>query len=154
MTIVGPELQREAECAAVLRTLPQWFGVETALCMYARDSASMPTFAITEDDVVVGFVTLGEHFPVAWEIHCVAVRFDARGRGLGSRLLDHAEAWLAARGVRFLQVKTIAETSTSAAYAQTRAFYARRGFVPLEVFPTLWNPRHPALQCIKVLPSR
>lgn len=63
----------------------------------------------------------------------------------------HAEAWLQARGVRYLQVKTVAATSASTAYAETRAFYLRRGFTPLEVFPTLWDAHNPALQCIKVL---
>ena len=119
--------------------------------MYARDSAAMPTFALAEENVVVGFVTLQEHFSAAWEIHCMAISAQARGRGHGSRLLVQAETWLAAKGVRYLQVKTVAATSASLAYAQTREFYFRRGFVPLEVFPTLWDAHNPALQCIKVL---
>lgn len=36
-------------------------------------------------------------------------------------------------------------------YAETRAFYRARGYTPLEVFPTLWSPRNPALQLVKVL---
>jgi len=151
MDIIGPRVDRESECEAVLRTLPKWFGIEPALRMYARDSATMPTFALTEESALVGFLTLQEHFANAWEIHCVAVRAEARGQGHGSRLLSHAEAWLVAKGVRYLQVKTVAPTSASLAYAQTREFYARRGFVPLEIFPTLWDAHNPALQCIKVL---
>ncbi len=151
MDIIGPEHRRESECEAVLRTLPKWFGIERALLMYVRDSAVMPTFALVSDDAVVGFLTLQEHFADSWEIHCVAISAEARGKGLGTRLLAHAEAWLIARGVRFMQVKTVAATSPSLAYAQTREFYARRGFTPIEVFPTLWDPHNPALQCIKVL---
>ena len=152
MNIIGPELHREPECEAVLRTLPKWFGIEHALRMYARDSGAMPTFALTETDgEIVAFLTLQEHFPQAWEVHCMAVRAEARSNGLGSRLLAHAEAWLVGQGVRFLQVKTVASTSASAAYAQTREFYKRRGFTSLEVFPTLWDAHNPALQCLKVL---
>lgn len=151
MDIIGPQVHRESECEAVLRTLPKWFGIEHALLMYARDSAVMPTFALTEAGGIVGFLTLREHFPSAWEIHCLAIRAEARGQGLGSRLLSHAEGWLGAHGVRFLQVKTVAATNPSRAYAQTREFYARRGFTPIEVFPTLWDSHNPALQCIKVL---
>ena len=151
MDIIGPSVDREKECEAVLRTLPKWFGIEPALRMYARDSATLPTFALVEESAVVGFLTLQEHFASAWEIHCVAIRADARGQGHGSRLLSHAESWLVAKGVRFLQVKTVAATSASLAYAQTREFYARRGFDPLEIFPTLWDAHNPALQCIKVL---
>ena len=154
MNITGPSVSRESECEAVLRSLPKWFGIEPALLMYARDSGSMPTFALAEANTVVGFLTLQEHFPSAWEIHCVAVRAEARGRGHGSRLLAHAESWLIAKGVRYLQVKTVAATSASLAYAETREFYARRGFAPLEIFPMLWSAHNPALQCIKVLDVR
>jgi ribosomal protein S18 acetylase RimI-like enzyme len=111
----------------------------------------MPTSALVEDSAVIGFLTLKEHFPQAWEIHCVAIDAGARGQGLGSRLLAHAEAWLIARGVMFLQVKTVAATSSSPHYAQTREFYVRRGFTPMEIFPTLWDSHNPALQCVKVL---
>jgi N-acetylglutamate synthase-like GNAT family acetyltransferase len=154
MHIIGPTIQRACECEAVLRSLPTWFGIEPALLMYARDSALMPTFALAEEaQGIAGFLTLHEHFADAWEIHCIAVHAGARGKGLGSRLLSHAESWLVERGVRFLQVKTVAATSPSVSYAQTREFYARRGFTPIEIFPTLWNERNPALQCIKVLQS-
>jgi GNAT superfamily N-acetyltransferase len=151
MEIIGPKLDRADDCEAVLRSLPMWFGIERALLMYARDSATMTTFALSEGPRLVGFLTLREHFPDAWEIHCIAVRADARGQGHGSRLLAHAEAWLKGRGVQFLQVKTVAATSPSKEYGETREFYRRRGFTPIEVFPTLWDPHNPALQSIKVL---
>jgi len=151
MEIIGPNLDRADDCEAVLRSLPMWFGIERALLMYARDSAVMPIFALSEDHALVGFLTLREHFPEAWDIHCVAIRADARGQGHGSRLLAHAEAWLRSRRVRFLQVKTVAATSSSKEYAETREFYNRRGFSPIEVFPTLWDAHNPALQYITVL---
>jgi GNAT superfamily N-acetyltransferase len=151
MEIIGPDLDRTVDCEAVLRSLPMWFGIERALLMYVRDTAVMPTFALAEGPNLVGFLTLREHFPEAWDIHCVAVHANTRGQGYGSRLLAHAEAWLLSRGVRFLQVKTVAATSPSKAYAETRRFYDRRGFSPIEVFPTLWDPRNPALQYMKVL---
>ncbi len=154
MPIIGPELQRAAQCEAVLRTLPMWFGIEHALLMYVEDTTRMPTFALEEGPRVIGFLTLREHFPTAWEVHCMAVAADARGQGLGTRLLAHAQAWLVERGVEFLQVKTVAATSDSAAYAETRKFYAARGFTPLEIFPELWDPWNPALQCIKRLSAR
>ena len=50
MDIIGPGVDRETECEAILRTLPKWFGIEPALRMYARDSATMPTFALVDED--------------------------------------------------------------------------------------------------------
>lgn len=149
--IIGPELDDRPRCEAVLRSLPQWFGIEEALVMYADDTVRLPTFAVQAEDGLAGFVTLREHFPRAWEIHCIAVRAASRNRGYGRALVQHAEAWLAAKDVSVLQVKTVAATSASKAYAETRGFYARMGFEPLEVFPLLWNERNPALQLVKFL---
>ncbi len=151
MTTIGPNLQREADCEAVLRSLPQWFGIEEALVMYARDSGTMFTFAEEVDGQLVGFITLLEHFPEAWEVHCIAVHAGHRNSGIGSLLLAHAERWLVERGSRFLQIKTIAASRPDTNYAQTRAFYAAKGYVPLEVFPTLWSPANPVLQLVKAL---
>lgn len=151
MNIVGPQLDRAAECEAVLRTLPGWFGIEHALAMYKNDTEKLPTFAIEQDNRIIGFLTLREHFPTSWEVHCMAIEAQSRGKHLGTKLLEHAEDWLRARSVEFLQVKTVAATSKSAEYAQTRKFYEAQGFVPVEIFPELWDPWNPALQSIKCL---
>jgi GNAT superfamily N-acetyltransferase len=151
VTIIGPSLQRQSECEAVLRSLPRWFGIEDALLMYAQDSAKLPTFAVEQDARILGFLSLQEHFSVSWEVHCIAIAAEARNKGYGTLLVSHAESWLIERGVKFLQIKTVAETSPSPEYAESRKFYAARGYLPLEVFPTLWHPRNPALQLIKAL---
>ena len=151
MNLIGPNLNRVAECKTVLRSLPAWFGIEESLLMYAEDTARHPTFAITEEEMIIGFVTLLEHFKDSWELHCMAILADSRNKGYGSTLLSHAEQWLSQRKVKFLQVKTVAQTSKSAAYAETREFYTAKGFTSLEIFPTLWAPENPALQLIKAL---
>jgi GNAT superfamily N-acetyltransferase len=119
--------------------------------MYVEDTAKLPTFALEDGGEIVGFLTLREHFPAAWEVHCMAVQSAERGKGLGSELLAHSENWLQSKGAKFLQVKTVAASSKSSEYADTRKFYEAMGFTPLEVFPELWDPWNPALQCIKVL---
>jgi len=152
MKTLGPQLDRRADCEAILRSLPLWFGIEDALQMYVADTTTLPSFALEEPDgELSAFLSLTPHFPHAWELHCMAVRASRRQRGLGTAILAQAEAWLLAQGVRYLQVKTVADTSPSVEYAQTRAFYQARGFEPLEVFPTLWDAHNPALQLVKVL---
>ena len=157
MHIIGPELNARPQCEAVLRSLPMWFGIEPALQMYADDTLRLPTFAACDGDAardgqkIIGFVTLMKHFDHAWEVHCIALHAEFRDQGHGRALMAHAEAWLAAQGVSLLQVKTVAATSDSAAYALTRGFYAKLGFQPLEVFPLLWSARNPALQLVKLL---
>jgi len=151
MNILGPSLENvSAACEGILRSLPEWFGREDALLMYSGDTERLPTFAAAEGERLVGFITLRQHFPTSWELHCIAILREFRNRGIGRALLSHAEGWLRDRGATFLQVKTIA-SEDDAAYAQTREFYSRTGFVGLEVFPELWSPRHPCLQLVKAL---
>lgn len=99
----------------------------------------------------MGFITLREHFPTSWEVHCFAVEAQARRRGVGKSLHAHVERWLASKGGRFLQVKTLSAGSPSKEYAETRAFYLATGYVPLEEFPLLWGPALPVLQLVKPL---
>lgn len=157
MHIIGPTLNARARCEDVLRSLPKWFGIEEALLLYADDTVRLPTFAAVvndgEGERIVGFVSLLEHFPNAWEIHCIAVHAASRNAGCGRMLVAHAESWLSARNVSVLQVKTVAARSPNEAYWQTGEFYKRAGFQPLEVFPELWSVSNPCLQLVKFLPG-
>ena len=154
MRIIGPDLKERTQCAEVLRSLPMWFGIEDALLMYADDSVRLPGFAAVRGNQVQGFILLTQHFPHAWEVHCMAVRSEARNKGYGKALMAHAESWLLQQRASLLQVKTVAATSPSLAYAQTREFYIHLGFRPLEVFPLLWSARNPCLQLVKFLQAR
>jgi GNAT superfamily N-acetyltransferase len=151
MSIVRTTHNVESGCELVLRSLPRWFGQEEALLEYVRNTSRLPTFISTEANAINGFATLQQHFPQSFEVICVAVHAAVRGSGVGRGLLESASAWARAEGGQFLQVKTIAATHPSTEYAETRAFYERVGFVPLEVFPTLWSAKHPCLQLVKHL---
>lgn len=152
--IVGPSASYSAACEAVLRSLPDWFAIESALVAYANNTSQLPTFVALEDDRVVGFVSIRKHFDCSWEIDCAAVRKDARHQGIGTALLDRAEAWMSAQGATVLQVKTLAATKPNPFYAETRAFYAHRGFVSLEVLETVWSSENPCLVMVKALRGR
>lgn len=142
-------------CEAVLRALPAWFGLEHAILDYRAAAAEHPTFGTrAPDGSVTSFLTTKRHFASSAEVHCMAVRPELRGQGIGSALLAAAEAWLAEGGVDFLQVKTLSASSPDPGYAETRAFYLAKGFVPLEEFPELWDPHNPCLLLIKHLEER
>ncbi|RRW44115.1 N-acetyltransferase [Pseudomonas luteola] len=151
MNIVGPELDAADQCEQLLRSLPRWFGIESALLEYVKDTRTLPIFAAYELDLMLGFISLKEHCPGAWEISCIAVHPDSHGQGVGRRLHEQAEVWLRNRGTHFLQVKTLAASHPSPEYARTRGFYERMGYHPLEVFTDLWGSRLPVLQLVKCI---
>lgn len=138
-------------CKEILRSLPAWFGIESAIQHYARAIVEMETYVARADDEIAGFITLRHHFPEAAEIHVMAVREAYHRQGLGRRMVRHAEARLAANGVIFLQVKTLAPSHPDPNYAKTRRFYEAIGFTPLEANEDIWGPQNPCLMLIKCL---
>ena len=153
MNIDGPLTGIEDKCERVLRTLPDWFGIEESLLEYANATSHMPTFVIRQEEEIIGFLSLKEHFQKSWEVNCIAVDFGYRGQGLGRKLHQRAEFWLGSKGATTLQVKTLASSHPSKAYAQTRKFYCSLGYQPIEEFPNLWGAHLPVLQLVKVLAS-
>lgn len=140
----------DAACERILRALPDWFGIEESIVAYVRDLPRDETFLAETDGAVAGFLALRRHTPHAAEIHVMAVAPGHHGRGAGTLLVARAEEALRADGVEFLQVKTLAPSVECPAYARTRCFYERRGFVPLEELP-LWGPGNPCLVMVKHL---
>ena len=98
---------------------------------------------------MTGITTIKKHGEFAAEVYVLAVKPAYHRRGIGRAMLQHLERDLAARGVEFLQVKTLSASRPDVGYDKTRAFYLDYGFRPLEEFPTLWDPSNPALQLIK-----
>ncbi len=149
--ITGPAPGSSGTCEEILRSLPQWFGIEDAILQYARAVADLPTFSAVEAGKTTGFLSIKEHFPEAAEIHVMGVRPECRGRGIGMALVKKAAAWLRERGCRVLQVKTLSASSKDPGYAETRAFYKKAGFIPLEEMPKLWSESNPCLIMVKLI---
>ena len=148
MSVVEVELpaERSRICEAVLRDLPDWFGIEEATAAYLRDVERLPTFAVGED----AMLALKLHTPRAAEVYVMGVRRERHGDGLGTALLRVAEEYLRKREIEYLQVKTLGPSDPDPGYARTRAFYEARGFVPLEEIHGLWEA-NPCLLLVKRL---
>jgi len=143
-----------AQCEQILRSLPNWFGIEDAIVNYVRDIKSMQTWVAESGDgcdgKIVGFLTLNRHNEHSAEVHVMAVTDAYHGQGCGRQLVEHAQAVVRAESVQFLQVKTLAPSSPDQYYARTRTFYERMGFKPLEE-NKLWGERNPCLILVKHL---
>jgi GNAT superfamily N-acetyltransferase len=141
-------------CRAILELLPEWFGIPEANQNYVDTANTHPSVIASVDDDDVGITTIKHHSQYAAEVYLMAVEPSHHRIGIGTAMLRHLEAQLAASGVEFLQVKTLSAACPDVGYDATRAFYLAYGFRPLEEFPTLWDPSNPALQLIKSVSPR
>lgn len=139
----------------LLRGLPEWFGIESALRQYVEDARRLPSYVAADPDTgaIVGTLLVKRHFPSSAEVHLMAVARERHRQGIGRLLLDAAEADLRSDGVAFLQVKTLGNSRADPNYTETRAFYLASGFTPLEEFLDLWDEGNPCLLMVKSLPA-
>jgi coenzyme F420-0:L-glutamate ligase / coenzyme F420-1:gamma-L-glutamate ligase len=138
--------ERSRVAEAVLRDLPEWFGIEESTLQYVEDAATLPTFAVEPD---LGFLCLKQHTARAAEVYVMGVRRAQHRHGIGRALVAEAERWCRARGIRYLQVKTLGPSRPDTGYDATRAFYEAVGFVALEELHGLWSHDNPALILVK-----
>ena len=151
---VADPAERARVCEAILRALPEWFGIEAAIREYAREAATLPMLAVSDAVGAAGFLSLKRHGYHAAELYVLGVRPDFHGRGIGTALVAAAEERLRADGVEYLQVKTLGPSRASTAYERTRRFYEARGFRALEELHGLWDEGNPCLVMVKRIHAR
>lgn len=135
----------------ILATLPDWFGLPEANARFADEARGLPMFVARRGEQAIGLATLRQHFPATAELHLIALKPGHHRAGLGARLLAAVESFLRGTATRMLTVKTLAPEAGDLFYARTHRFYAAQGFLPVEVFPTLWDAENPCLLLAKTL---
>ncbi len=115
-------------CAAVLVTLPEWFGYDGALDAVRREAARGEGFVALDGDEVVGFVTTARIFDETLEITYLAVRREQRGHGIGRRLVAAVCSSAREQGAVQIVLLTLGPSAGSDHYGETVAFYRSIGF--------------------------
>lgn len=146
--------QKSHICNKILRSLPSWFGIESAILDYVRDVQPMETWAAEVDNEIVGFVSLNKHNEHSAEVHVMGVLERYHRNKIGQLLIEKSEENLKKQNFKFLQVKTLSPSRSDVSYDKTRQFYLKMGFVPLEEFKTLWGEANPCLLLIKNLQTQ
>lgn len=137
-------------CEAILRSLPDWFGMEAAIVAYRRDIESMGTYVAEVAGELVGFATVRIHNEYSAGIQVMAVAPAHHRKGIGRELVDHIERVLRAQSAESLHVQTLGPTRPDEHYRRTRDFYADLGFRPLEE-NRLWGEANPCLVMVEHL---
>jgi D-alanine-D-alanine ligase len=93
----------------------------------AKGEASGYSFVFADDGGrTLGYACYGAIActKASFDLYWIAVHADARGKGLGTVLLDESERLIRAAGGRRIYV----ETSSRSLYEPTRSFYLARGY--------------------------
>ena len=150
ITTIYDAERKQAIAREVLADLPEWFGIPESTEEYIRESGKLPFFAVMEDEEILGFMAMKETSSFACEIYVTGVKKRAHRCGAGRAMLVAFEEYARKQGYRIVQVKTVAPGHYPE-YDATVAFYRSVGFLPLEVFPTLWDENNPCLILVKML---
>jgi ribosomal protein S18 acetylase RimI-like enzyme len=140
-------------CREILNSLPEWFGIPEAIDAYVEGVKQQPMLICKETSKgsIVGFLSLRLHTPFATEAYVLGIRREWHRQGCGTMLFNAASELIRTRGARFLTVKTLAATNPDPNYTLTRQFYEKIGFLPIEVFASLWGAQNPCLLMIKLV---
>jgi N-acetylglutamate synthase-like GNAT family acetyltransferase len=139
------------KCGAILRSLPQWFGIEQAIQEYEHDLASLDGYVALLGQQVVAFVGLKRYGKYAIEINVIGVSPDERRKGIGKRLLTYVENDATTPDTKLLHMKTLAPSDPDPSYAETRAFWESRGYIPMDAH-LLWGDDNPCQVMVKPIP--
>ena len=139
-------------CEDIIRSLPEWFGLEKSIQEYVKNVSNMPMFvAKLRDDAVIGFIAIKFHNKYSAEIYVIGVKKEYHRRGIGKLLIAYVENYLRSLGYDFFTVKTLSDSVEYFEYEKTRKFYQNVGFKPLEELPNFWDEENPCLLMIKTL---
>ncbi len=137
-------------CETVLRSLPEYFGIEEAVEAFIDGVRDKYFLSANVGDIPVGFVSLKDHNEFTSEIYVMGLVEELHGEDIGKKMIENVEEYLSDRGKKYLTVKTLGPSrENDAPYDRTRGFYRAVGFTPLEEFKELWDEDNPCLFMVK-----
>ena len=76
----------------IMRSLPDWFGIESSILQYREDVDRLPTlFCVLPDGDIAAFLTLHFHNVYSAELHVLGVLPQFHRMGFGKALVQRAE---------------------------------------------------------------
>jgi GNAT superfamily N-acetyltransferase len=135
----------------IAESLPEFFN-EKGLKKIKEALEKENSFGAYLEDELVGFVTIREADSNVIEISWIGVLPQHHKKGIGSKLLN--ESLLKYSGnYKIAYGKTLSDTIKDEGYSQTRNFWFKNGFYPLETIDPYpgWDPGNPCLIFVKSL---
>jgi len=136
-------------CEEILRSLPQWFGIEEAIREYTEKVKELPFVTAILYGKVIGFCAVSVNYGINADLYVLAIFEEFHGRGIGTRMIEFVTAYCQQNAIPYMTVKTLSERHPDRNYQKTRQFYEKCGFRAFEEFPTLWGEGNPCLYMLK-----
>jgi len=124
-------VESEEACRNIAATLPEWFGIPEVNERYAKGVKERLTLGYVVDGNCLGLLSLEFPFPTTANIYWMGIQRDARGKGIGTALLQYAERLCQEKKIYSLTVETLSPKEEDSNYLHTFQFYMKRGFRPL-----------------------
>ena len=141
------------KCSAILRRLPQWFGIEESILEYEQNLHALDGYVAETESSIVGFVGLKRYGEFSIEIDVIGVEPDLRRSGIGRKLLEHVEKHATTTWTKLLHMKTLAPSDPDENYTETRAFWEANGYIPMDAHE-LWGKENPCQVMVKPVRDR
>ena len=110
--------------------LPDYFDKE-GLRQIELDTKNHILYGAYLGEEMIGFVTYKEINSDAIEMSWLGVLPERQGKGVGEKLVNQTLGELSSK-YKVCEVKTLSEIDPYEPYKNTRAFYKRIGFIPIE----------------------
>lgn len=133
----------------IMNDLPLWFSPPEDIEEKSIVHRDFHFFAAYDDNEVVGFLALKVHNEYTADIYNLGVLERYHRQGIGHQLINECINYCKDKGYIYLTVKTLDSSAEYEPYERTRKFYFKEGFIPLEVFTTVWNEENPCLFLVK-----
>lgn len=153
ITLIDDKNRKSQYTETVLRSLPEWFGNEEALCDYVANVSSLPFWAaLNQEGNCIGFVAVKIHHDHTGDIYVLGVLPEYHNKGIGKQLISITDLFFIENECKYVIVKTLGD-QVYEPYNRTRKFYLKVGFEPLITLTEMWDEKNPCLIMFKALPK-
>lgn len=136
---------------SILRELPEWFGIEEGIVEYVNGVKNTDYYVAYDLNIPIGFISIKSNNIYTSEIYVIGVKKEYQNRGIGKMFLEISQQVLINNKVKFIMVKTLGESHPDKHYKNTREFYNKAGFYPLEETNEIWGEKNPCLIMVRCL---
>lgn len=133
----------------ILRQLPEWFGIEQSIIEYVDGVHDTDFYVSYYNESPVGFISVKYNNNFTAEIYVIGILKEHHNRGIGKKLIHICEEELKNRNMVYFMVKTLGESHPDKNYKETRNFYTKVGFYPLQEIKEIWGNENPCLIMVK-----